>query len=152
MRQGISLLLLAALVTLMSVMTAAQAKATTPVEFVEAMNARYRAADLEGILANVADDAVFVVPEGSPWRGKAEIAGNLERFFSAYKITGVNASGYSTQQFGDLAVVTYTYSTEMEHAGKRLIFPGKETYILRRHGDSWIVVHDQLTATQTQGN
>jgi len=124
-------------------------KEITPVQFVETMNRAYAAKDLAAILSNLDDEVVFVVPEDpAPWRGKQTISERLKTFFSEYTITGLKATDYRVRTAGDVAIVTYVYETRLQHGGKELVLPGKETYVLRKAGASWRVLHDQLTPTQ----
>lgn len=120
-----------------------------PGEFVKALNAKYRAGDLQGILGSMDENVlIFVSDEPQPWAGKSAVEQKLRAFFSEYRIVNSGERDFYTQQQGEMALVAYLYETEMQHAGRSVKVSGKETYVLRRDGDSWKVVHDHLSANR----
>ena len=98
--------------------------------------------DADAIVANFADDATFFFPESAnqPARveGKAAIREVFERVFAEWRKGGpgsspvLQLSDLRTDIAGDFAVVTF-------HIRGPVL--SRRTFVLRRIGDAWRVIH-----------
>ena len=98
--------------------------------------------DADAIVANFADDATFFFPESAnqPARveGKAAIRDVFERVFAEWRKSGPSSSpvpqlsDVRSDVYGDFAVVTF-------HIRGPVL--SRRTFILRRIGGAWRIVH-----------
>jgi ketosteroid isomerase-like protein len=117
-----------------------------PAEFMRRYAENTDAHRLEATLAMIADDAVYLFSDGTSHVGKAVIADVLAKNFAA--ITD------ETYRIGDLrwllrtsdaATCVYVFDWSGVIDGKPAAGGGRGTSVLRRDGESWLVVHEHLS-------
>jgi len=101
---------------------------------------------LEAALAMIADDAVYLFSDGTSHIGKTAIADVLKRNFAAisdetYRIRDLRWLLHSD----DVVVCVYLYEWSGTIDGKPAAGRGRGTSVLRRDGESWLVVHEHLS-------
>lgn len=101
---------------------------------------------LEATLAMIADDAVYLFSDGTSHLNKAAIADVLARNFAAisdetYRIHDVRW----LVRGDDAAACVYRFEWSGSIDGKPASGSGRGTSVLRRAGDSWLVVHEHLS-------
>jgi ketosteroid isomerase-like protein len=101
---------------------------------------------LEATLAMIADDAVYLFSDGTAHIGKAAIADVLARNFEAigdetYRIRDVRW----LLNTDDAAACVYVFAWSGLIDGKPATGSGRGTSVLRRDGESWLVVHEHLS-------
>ncbi|MEO6012788.1 MAG: DUF4440 domain-containing protein [Devosia sp.] len=117
-----------------------------PVEFMRLYESRTGAHDLDGTLALIADDAVYLFSDGSSHVGKAAIAKVLASNFNSiidetYAIRDLSWLATS----GDIAACVYTFHWSGTIDGRPASGNGRGTSVLKRNGDGWLVVHEHLS-------
>lgn len=117
-----------------------------PAEFLSLYARSTDAHRLEPTLAMIADDAVYLFSDGTSHVGKAAIADALAKNFAAI--------GYETYRIrdvrwlvrtGDVATCVYVFEWSGVIDGKPASGSGRGTSVLRRDGESWLVVHEHLS-------
>ncbi len=111
-----------------------------------AYEAATNAHDLEGTIALIADDAVYLFSDQSSHFGKDAIRTVLQANFAAisnetYRISDLRWLAES----GDVAVCVYAFDWSGEIAGKPASGSGRGTSVLRRVKGSWRVAHEHLS-------
>lgn len=101
---------------------------------------------LDGTLAMIADDAVYLFSDGTSHIGKAAIADVLARNFAAisdetYRIRDVRWLLRMT----DAASCVYVFEWSGIINGRAASGSGRGSSVLRRDGDRWLVVHEHLS-------
>lgn len=117
-----------------------------PAEFMRRYAENTDAHRLEATLAMIADDAIYLFSDGSSHVGKPAIAEVLEKNFAAivgetYRIGGTRwlVNG------GEAAACVYVFEWSGTIEGKPASGNGRGSSVLRRSGESWLVVHEHLS-------
>lgn len=102
--------------------------------------------DLEGTLALIADDAVYLFSNESSHVGKEAIRRALEANFAAikaeeYRIQGLRWLAVS----GDVAACVYEYVWSGEIGGEPASGRGRGTSVIKRSQGAWRVAHEHLS-------
>ena len=101
---------------------------------------------LEATLAMIADDAIYLFSDGSSHVGRAAIAEVLAKNFVAitdetYRIRDIRW----LVKGNDAATCVYLFEWSGIVDGKPASGSGRGTSVLRRDGESWLVVHEHLS-------
>lgn len=118
----------------------------SPTEFMRAYEAATNTHDLEGTLALIADDAVYLFSDESSHVGKAAIRAALRANFDAisnetYRIHDLRWLAASDE----VAACIYSFDWSGEIDGKPAGGAGRGTSVLRRVAGDWRVVHEHLS-------
>lgn len=118
----------------------------SPEAFLELYAAATDGHRLEATLAMVADDAVYLFSDGTAHVGKAAIAAVLRHNFATiadetYRIRDVRW----LVRTDDVACCVYVFAWTGMVDGRPTSGGGRGTSLLRRHGESWLVVHEHLS-------
>jgi uncharacterized protein (TIGR02246 family) len=118
----------------------------SPDDFMRAYEAALNAHDLDGTLALIADDAVFLFSNETSHVGKAAIAKAIGANFEAIKLETYRISGLRwLAESQDVAACVYTYHWAGEIGGQAMSGGGRGTNVLRRVGSDWRIVHEHLS-------
>jgi ketosteroid isomerase-like protein len=117
-----------------------------PAEFMRRYAENTDAHRLEATLMMIADDAVYLFSDGTSHIGKAAIADVLATNFAAigdetYRIRDVR--WLLSTDAAAACVYVFEWSGVIE--GQMASGGGRGTSVLRRHGDSWLVLHEHLS-------
>jgi ketosteroid isomerase-like protein len=118
----------------------------TPQQFMQLYERRTNAHDLDGTLALIADDAIYLFSDGSSYVGKAAIAEILKHNFAA-----IRDETYSLHEHhwlvmaDDAAACAYVFRWVGEIDGKPASGDGRGTSVIKRAGERWLVVHEHLS-------
>jgi uncharacterized protein (TIGR02246 family) len=119
----------------------------SPTEFMHAYEAATNAHDLEGTLALIADDAVYLFSDQSSHVGKDAIRAVLQANFVA-----ISNETYSIHELrwlaesDEVAACVYAFDWSGEIDGKPARGNGRGTSVLRRVDGSWRVAHEHLSS------
>ena len=118
----------------------------SPADFMRQYEARTDAHDLEGTLALIDAEAVYLFSDGSSHIGKEAIAEVLASNFAnivdeTYRIADLRWLASTA----DLAACVYTFHWAGTIDGRPASGNGRGTSLLRRDGESWLVVHEHLS-------
>jgi uncharacterized protein (TIGR02246 family) len=118
----------------------------SPTEFMHAYEAATNGHDLEGTLALIADDAVYLFSDQSSHVGKDAIRAVLQANFNAirneaYRIHDLRWLAASEE----VAACVYTFDWSGEIDGKPASGSGRGTSVLRRVDSNWRVAHEHLS-------
>ncbi len=100
--------------------------------------------DIEGYLAVLTEDAVFL-PPGLPSMGGEELRVSLREFLEQWRVEWLGFRHDETEISGDLAFHRFSYSWRLEpkSGGQLQVAHGKGLHILRRcDGDSWKIARE----------
>jgi len=108
--------------------------------------ARAAAHDLDGMLALIADDAVYWFSNESTHVGKLAVAEAIRINFETitdetYELDDLRWIATSD----DVAVCTYAFKWTGTIGGHQVGGAGRGTNVLRRDGEQWLVVHEHLS-------
>jgi ketosteroid isomerase-like protein len=118
----------------------------SPAEFMRAYETVLNAHDLDGTLALIADDAVFLFSNETSHVGKAAVAVAIGANFDAIKLETYRVSGLRwLAESDDVAVCIYQYHWAGEIGGQAMIGGGRGTNVLRRDDGAWRIVHEHLS-------
>jgi len=117
-----------------------------PAEFMRRYAENTDAHRLGATLAMIADDAVYLFSDGSSHIGKVAIADVLAKNFAAiaeetYRIRDIRW----LLDGGGAATCVYLFEWSGIVEGKPASGSGRGTSVLRRDGESWLVVHEHLS-------
>jgi ketosteroid isomerase-like protein len=119
----------------------------TPDEFMALYERTTGLHDLEGTLALIAEDAVYLFSDSSSHIGKPQIRTVLANNFNAisnerYQLTNLRWLAISQP----LAICIYEFNWSGEIEGTPRSGHGRGTTALRRTGEGWLVLHEHLSA------
>ena len=119
----------------------------TPDEFMALYERTTASHDLEGTLALVADDAVYLFSDQSSHIGKPQIRAVLTSNFNAirnesYQLTNLRWLAISEH----LAICIYEFNWSGDIEGTPRSGHGRGTTALRRTDEGWLVLHEHLSA------
>ncbi|HWO69487.1 MAG TPA: nuclear transport factor 2 family protein [Actinomycetota bacterium] len=115
---------------------------------VEGLEARLDAGDLDAYFAGFAPDATFLfyneerrLESTAEYRALLEerIAGSGLRFLDRLR------SEVRVQRWEDVAVVTFLDEATYEWEGDRETTRGRASWVLRRDGERWVVIHVHIS-------
>jgi ketosteroid isomerase-like protein len=119
----------------------------TPDQFMAQYERATGSHDLEGTLALIAEDAVYLFSDQSCHIGKPQVPAVLANNFSAIRNEHYQLSALrwltSSQH---LAVCIYQFSWSGEIDGTPRSGHGRGTTVLRRTDADWLVLHEHLSA------
>ena len=117
-----------------------------PSDFMRSYEAVLNAHDLEGTLALIADDAVFLFSNETSHLGKAAIAKAIGENFAAIRLETYGISGLRwLAETDETAACVYTYHWAGEIGGQHASGSGRGTNVLRRVDGEWRVAHEHLS-------
>jgi ketosteroid isomerase-like protein len=107
----------------------------------------FRAADLEGVVACYAPDAVLWLPNAPEARGTKAIREAYAGFFSTYAIDGVTLRNTSYQTRDSLSVGWGDFEMRLtpRAGGEPTVMRGRFTALARPLGDRWVYVVDHAS-------
>lgn len=114
----------------------------------EAANAKFmnamKAGDTATAFANYADDAVVMMANQKPWRGRAEWSAGFGGLLSVMTIKDAAFTTSDVMVSNDLAIETGTYSmTLVPKGGPEIKDEGKYLTVWKRQADSsWKIIRD----------
>jgi ketosteroid isomerase-like protein len=118
----------------------------SPDEFMRAYEAVLNAHDLDGTLALIADDAVFLFSNETSHIGKAAVAEAIRANFDAIRLETYRVSGLRwLAESGDAAACVYEFHWAGEIGGQAMSGGGRGTNVLRRVDGEWQVAHEHLS-------
>jgi uncharacterized protein (TIGR02246 family) len=113
----------------------------SPAQFDETWNARFNAADLEGLLGLYETDGMLVEPGGKPLVGHGAIRAFLEGFFAMSPRIDLRTAAILERD--DDAVVYSTWTLTGTGPDGPLAMEGRATVLLRKQADgSWLAAID----------
>ena len=118
----------------------------TPDEFMALYERSTASHDLEGTLALIAEDAVYLFSDSSSHIGKLQIRTALANNFNAirnedYQLTNLRWLAVAEP----LALCIYEFNWSGEIDGTPSSGQGRGTTALRRNGKGWLVLHEHLS-------
>ena len=114
----------------------------------EAANTKFtnamKAGDTATAFANYSDDAVVMMPNQKPWRGRAEWAAGFGGLLAVMTIKDAAFTTSDVTVSNDLAIETGTYSmTLVPKGGPEIKDEGKYLTVWKRQADSsWKIIRD----------
>ena len=118
----------------------------SPAEFMRAYETVLNAHDLDGTLALIADDAVFLFSNETFHVGKAAIAEAIRANFDAIRLETYRISGLRwLAESDDVASCVYEFHWAGEVGGQAASGSGRGPSVLRRVKGEWRVAHEYLS-------
>jgi ketosteroid isomerase-like protein len=118
----------------------------TPTEFMRLYESRTAAHDLDGTLALIAEEAVYLFSDGSSHILKLAIEKVLAANFAAIRDESYRLQNITwLEASDDIAVCVYKFFWTGTIDGKPASGSGRGTSVLRRDGESWLIAHEHLS-------
>lgn len=119
----------------------------TPLEALDALVEAFASSDEDAYFGCLHPDATFVLP-GSPRFGSTQEYRAAWRAWVAedgFTVLGCTSTDRQVQWVGETALVTHAVTTTVRtHTGEETTAE-RETVVLARSGDRWLVVHEHLS-------
>ncbi|MCW2583459.1 MAG: hypothetical protein JWQ53_2249 [Klenkia sp.] len=122
----------------------------TPVEALDALVAAFASSDEEAYFDRLHPDATFVLP-GSPRFGSREEYRAAWRSWVAadgFRVLACTSTDQQLQWVGETALLTHHVRTTVATHQGEATTQERETVVLTRDGDRWLVVHEHLSPAE----
>lgn len=118
----------------------------SPSELMRVYETVLNAHDLDGTMALIADDAVFLFSDATSHVGKAAIAAAIRTNFDAIRLETYRISGLRwLAESGEVAACVYAFHWAGEIGGQSASGSGRGSTVLRRVNGDWLVAHEHLS-------
>ena len=121
----------------------------TPFEFADSLVAAFASSDADRYFAHFDPEATFLFYDTGH---RIESRADYRAMWSAwereagFRVLACTSTAQRVQEYGDLAVFTHrVHTVRLLDDAKDEAFE-RETIVLRRDGDSWICIHEHLSA------